>query len=96
MAPFSTSERRKRRPGDRRSLEITMALKQTFESVIMTHLYPRSQIDIFVPVIQADGGASTTDVVVVVATAAGGGGGVDVATATTAGVVVLTSLLLGV
>ena len=95
MAPFSTSERRKRRPGDRRSLEITMALKQTFESVIMTHLYPRSQIDIFVQVIQADGGASTTDVVVVVATAAGGGG-VDVATATTAGVVVLTSLLLGV
>lgn len=55
MAPFSTSERRKRRPGDRRSLEVTVALKQTFESVVMTHLYPRSQIDIFVQVIQADG-----------------------------------------
>ncbi len=32
------------------------SVTQTFESVVMTHLYPRSQIDIFVQVIQADGG----------------------------------------
>lgn len=31
-------------------------LKQTFEATIKTELYPRSQIDIFVEVLQADGG----------------------------------------
>lgn len=56
MAPFSTSERRKRRPGDRKSIETAMAIKQTLETTVMTHLYPRSQIDIFIQVIQADGG----------------------------------------
>lgn len=32
-----------------------MALKNTFESVILTELYPMSKIDIFVQVLQADG-----------------------------------------
>jgi exosome complex component RRP41 len=66
MAPFSTSERRKRRPGDRKSLEIAMAVQQTFEAVVMTHLYPRSQIDIFIQVIQVDGGATLATGVVCV------------------------------
>ena len=29
---------------------------QTFEAAILTELYPRSQIDIYVEVLQADGG----------------------------------------
>ncbi len=33
-----------------------MHLRQTFEAAIKTELYPRSQIDIFVEVLQADGG----------------------------------------
>lgn len=32
------------------------AIKNTFEPTIMTHLYPRSQIDIFVQVLSQDGG----------------------------------------
>jgi exosome complex component RRP41 len=40
----------------RRSTEISLLLKQTFEAAIMSHLFPRSQIDIFVQVLQADGG----------------------------------------
>merc|ERR1719277_1804865 len=35
---------------------MTMHLKQTFDAAIMTHLYPRSQIDIYVEVLQSDGG----------------------------------------
>ena len=31
-------------------------IKQTFEAAILTELYPRSQIDIYVEVLQADGG----------------------------------------
>ena len=50
MATFSTGDRKRRPRGDRKSIEMTMHLKQTFEAAIMTHLYPRSQIDIYVEV----------------------------------------------
>lgn len=49
-------ERKKKTKGDRRSTEISLVIRQTFESIILTHLFPRSQIDIFVQVLQADGG----------------------------------------
>lgn len=50
MAVFSTGERKRRPRGDRKSIEMTLHLKQTFEAAILTHLYPRSQIDIFIEV----------------------------------------------
>jgi len=56
MATFSTGERKRRPRGDRKSQEMTLHLKQTFEAVIKTELYPRSQIDVYVEVLQADGG----------------------------------------
>ena len=56
MAVFSTGERKNRPRGDRKSLEMSQHLKQTFEATIKVELYPRSQIDIFVEVLQADGG----------------------------------------
>ena len=48
MAVFSTSERKRRPRGDRKSQEISAHLRQTFEATIKTELYPRSQIDIFI------------------------------------------------
>ena len=51
MATFSTGERKRRPRGDRKSKEMTMHLQQTFDATIMTSLYPRSQIDIFVEVL---------------------------------------------
>ncbi|GAB0181161.1 exosome complex component RRP41 [Grus japonensis] len=56
MATFSTGERRRRPHGDRQAGELALHLKQTFEAAILTHLYPRSQIDIYVQILQADGG----------------------------------------
>lgn len=50
MATFSTSERKRRPRGDRKSQEMTMHLQQTFNAAILTSLHPRSQIDIFVEV----------------------------------------------
>lgn len=50
MATFSTGERKKRPKGDRKSVEISIAIQRTFEACILTSLYPRSQIDIFVQV----------------------------------------------
>ncbi|MQL90108.1 hypothetical protein Taro_022692 [Colocasia esculenta] len=57
MANFSTGDRTRRPKGDRRSTEISLVIRQTMEACILTHLMPRSQIDIHVQVLQADGGA---------------------------------------
>ncbi|GMF39663.1 unnamed protein product [Phytophthora fragariaefolia] len=37
-------------------LEMSLAVKQIFEACVQTQLYPRSQIDVFVQVLHADGG----------------------------------------
>ncbi|KAG1907596.1 exoribonuclease, exosome component 4 [Suillus fuscotomentosus] len=56
LAPFGIGERRRRGRGDKRLLELAASIKSTFEPVVQTHLYPRSAIDIFVHVLQLDGG----------------------------------------
>ncbi|KAF0695430.1 Aste57867_13779 [Aphanomyces stellatus] len=56
QAPFATSERKVTHKADRKKLESSLAILQIFESIISTQLYPRSQIDIFVQVLHADGG----------------------------------------
>lgn len=55
MAVFSTAERKNRPRGDRKSQEITLYLRQALRAAIKTELYPRSQIDVYVEVLQADG-----------------------------------------
>lgn len=50
MATFSTTERKARAKGDRKSIEMSMTIRRTFESCVLTSQYPRSQIDIFVQV----------------------------------------------
>ncbi|XP_063393838.1 exosome complex component RRP41 [Cydia fagiglandana] len=57
MATFSTGERKNRPRGDRKSQEMSMHLRQVLIAAIKTELYPRSQIDIYVEVLQADGSA---------------------------------------
>lgn len=58
MAPFSVEERK--RPGpDRRSIEISKVSREAIEPVVMKELFPRSGIDIFVEVLQADAGSRT-------------------------------------
>lgn len=56
MATFSTGERKNRPRGDRKSQEMTIHLRQALSAAIKTELYPKSQIDIFIEVLQADGG----------------------------------------
>lgn len=50
MAVFSTSERKLRPRGDRKSIEVNQNLKQIFESAILVNLYPSQQIDIYIEV----------------------------------------------
>jgi len=59
MATFSTGERKRRPRGDRKSQEMSMHLQQTFNAAILTSLYPRSQIDIFVEVSMLLGATKT-------------------------------------
>jgi exosome complex component RRP41 len=55
MAAFSVSDRK--RPGqDRRSTEISKVISEVFEYVIFTELYPRTTIDIYIEVLEADAG----------------------------------------
>jgi exosome complex component RRP41 len=55
MAPFAQANRRKRHRGDRNTSELAAIIRQTFEAVLFTSVYPRSQIDITVEILHADG-----------------------------------------
>ncbi|EGG13982.1 Exosome complex exonuclease rrp41 [Cavenderia fasciculata] len=56
MSSFSTSERKVKSRFDKTAYETSTLIKQAFESTVLTHLFPRSQIDIYVQVLQSDGG----------------------------------------
>jgi exosome complex component RRP41 len=55
VAPFSGTDRKRRRAGDRRTVELESIVRQTFENVVMLDLYPRSEINAVVHVLEADG-----------------------------------------
>ncbi len=55
MAAFSVDERK--RPGpDRRSMEISKVISEALSAAVMLEQFPRTQIDVFIEVIQADAG----------------------------------------
>ncbi|KZW02850.1 hypothetical protein EXIGLDRAFT_664851 [Exidia glandulosa HHB12029] len=56
VAPFSQGDRRRRGKGDRRTQELAASVKETFETAVQTHLYPRSEINIYIHVLHQDGG----------------------------------------
>jgi exosome complex component RRP41 len=58
MASFSVEDRK--RPGpDRRSIEVSKVSREALEDQIFTEYFPKSAIDIFVEVLQADAGTRT-------------------------------------
>jgi exosome complex component RRP41 len=55
MAAFSVMDRK--RPGpDRRSIEISKILSEALEYVVFTEQFPRTSIDVFIEILQADAG----------------------------------------
>ncbi|AGI47336.1 ribosomal RNA-processing protein RRP41/SKI6 [Thermoplasmatales archaeon BRNA1] len=55
MQTYSVSDRK--RPGtDRRSVEISKLISEALESVVLTELFPRSTIDIYIEILQANAG----------------------------------------
>ncbi len=56
MAPFSVDERKNPAPS-RRELELSKVIRESLEPVVLTDLYPRTTIDLFVEILQSDGGS---------------------------------------
>jgi len=55
MAPFSVTDRK--RPGpDRRSVEISKVISEAFSAVVFVEQFPRTSVDVFIEVLQADAG----------------------------------------
>ena len=55
MAPFSTEERKSPAPS-RREMELSKVIREALEPAILSGNYPRTSIDIFIEVLQSDGG----------------------------------------
>ncbi len=56
MAPFSGAEEHGRSGPNRRSKEISKVIKEAFENVVISENFPKTEISIFVEVLQSDGG----------------------------------------
>lgn len=56
MAPFSVDERKNPAPS-RREHELSKVIRESLEPVVLTDLYPRTTIDVFIEVLQSDGGS---------------------------------------
>jgi len=54
MAPFSVQERKSPAPS-RREIELSKVIRESVEPAIFMEYYPRTAIDVFVEVLQADG-----------------------------------------
>ena len=55
MAPFSTEERRSPAPS-RRDMELSKVIREALEPSILSQLYPRTTLDLFIEILQSDGG----------------------------------------
>ncbi len=56
MSPFSTEERKNPAPS-RREIEISKVMREALEPALLLEDYPRTAIDVFVEVLQSDGGS---------------------------------------
>lgn len=55
MAPFSVPERKSPAPS-RREVELSKVIKESLEPALFPELFPRTGVDVFIEVLQADGG----------------------------------------
>jgi exosome complex component RRP41 len=63
MAPFSVEERKSPAPS-RREIELSKVIRESLEPAVFLEYYPRSSIDLFIEVLQADGGTRCAGITV--------------------------------
>ena len=56
MSPFSVTERKNPAPS-RREIEISKVIKEALEPAVILNQFPRTAVDVFIEVLQADGGS---------------------------------------
>jgi len=56
MSPFSVTERKKPAPS-RREIEIGKVIKEALQPALILDKFPRTSVDVFIEVLQADGGS---------------------------------------
>lgn len=61
MAPFSVQERKSPAPS-RREIELSKVIREAVEPAIFVEYYPRTSIDVFIEVLQADGSTRCTSI----------------------------------
>ena len=62
MAPFSSIGEHGRSGPNRRATEISKVTREAFENVVLLNDYPGSEIDIFIEILQSDGGTRTAGI----------------------------------
>lgn len=62
MAPFSSLEEHNRSGPNRRSIEISKVIKEVFENVILLERFPGCEINIYIEILQSDGGTRTAGI----------------------------------
>jgi len=62
MAPFSTEERKNPAPS-RREIEISKVIREALEPAVISEYYPRTVIDVFIEVLQSDGGTRCAGII---------------------------------
>lgn len=61
MMPFSVSDRKPPSPS-RREIELSKAIREALEPAIFTEEFPRTMIEIYIEVLEADGGTRTASI----------------------------------
>ncbi len=56
MSPFSVTERKNPAPS-RREIEISKVIKEALEPAVILDQFPRTAVDVFIEILQADGGS---------------------------------------
>jgi len=62
MSPFASLEEHGKSGPSRRSTELSKVIREVFENLILTEEFPNTQIDIYVDVLQAEGGTRTASI----------------------------------
>ncbi len=62
MAPFSVEERKNPAPS-RREVEISKVIREALEPAIVSEYYPRTTIDVFIEILQSDGGSRCASII---------------------------------
>lgn len=73
MSPFASLDEHGRSGPSRRSIELSKVIREVLENLVITEEFPNTQIDVFIDVLQAEGGTRTASITAAVTALANAG-----------------------